>query len=167
MGDYDNDGFDDLFVTYFGENRLYRNNGETSFEDVTYPAGLGGHRWSTGCAFVDYDLDGKLDLFVANYLIFDKEKVPPRGVSPDCRWKGEPVMCGPRGLPGETNQLYRNVGGGRFEEVLPGVRHRLRSQPLFSLRHNLDYNEDAWPDIYVAVDRQGQHSFPQQRRRKL
>ena len=159
VGDYDNDGFDDLFVTYFGENRLYRNNGETSFEDVTYPAGLGGHRWSTGCAFVDYDLDGKLDLFVANYLIFDKEKVPPRGVSPDCRWKGEPVMCGPRGLPGETNQLYRNVGGGRFEEV--SRESGIASVPnRYSLSvTTLDYNEDAWPDIYVAVDSKGSILF--------
>ena len=153
VGDYDNDGFDDLLVTYFGENRLYRNRGDSRFEDVTAAAGLNDPpRWSTGCAFVDYDLDGLLDLFIVNYLVFDKVKVPPRGVSPDCRWKGELVMCGPRGLPGETNQLFRNVGDGRFEEVTQ--ESGIASVPnRYSLSATtLDYNQDSWPDIYVAVD---------------
>ena len=153
VGDYDNDGFDDLFVTYFGKNRLYRNQDDSRFEDVTDAAGLNDPpRWSTGCAFVDYDLDGLLDLFIVNYLVFDEVKVPPRGVSPDCRWKGELVMCGPRGLPGETNQLFRNVGNGRFKEVTQ--ESGIASVPnRYSLSATtLDYNQDSWPDIYVAVD---------------
>ena len=156
VGDFDNDGFDDLFVTYFGENRLYRNSGKTSFHDVSDEAGIGGsRRWSTGCAFVDYDLDGRLDLFVANYLVFDKEKIPPRGVSTDCRWKGELVMCGPRGLPGESNQLYRNVGQGVFQEVSEesGIASVLNRYSLSVT--TLDYNQDSWPDVYVAVDTKG------------
>ena len=154
-GDFDNDGFDDLFVTYWGRNRLYRNSGNRTFEDVTANAGLAEpERWSTGCAFLDYDLDGDLDLFVANYIIFDQQKIPPPGESPNCRWKGVPVMCGPKGLPGETNQLYRNEGDGRFTDVSDesGVadvkeRYSLSVTPF-------DYNLDGQPDIYVAVDSQ-------------
>src|SRR5207247_7808684 len=87
VGDYDNDGFDDLFVTYYGQNHLYRNNGKSDFVDVTEAAGLKQEtRWSTGCAFLDYDLDGKVDLFIANYVVFDKERIPLPGASPDCRW---------------------------------------------------------------------------------
>jgi enediyne biosynthesis protein E4 len=118
VGDYDNDGFDDLFVTYYGQNHLYHNNGKGGFVDVTEAAGLKQEtRWSTGCAFLDYDLDGKLDLFIANYVVFDKERIPLPGASPDCRWKGRPVMCGPRGLPGGVNQLFHNEGNGRFTNV--------------------------------------------------
>ena len=154
-GDFDNDGFVDLFVTYFGQNHLYRNTGKSKFADVTRQVGLAASkRWSTGCAFVDYDLDGHLDLFVANYLVFDKTEISPAGSSPDCQWKGQPVMCGPRGLPGETNQLFRNLGNGRFDDVsessgVSSVKDR------YSLSvTTLDYNEDGWPDIYVAVDAQ-------------
>lgn len=89
VGDYDNDGFDDLFVTYYGQNHLYRNTGKGSFIDVTEAAGLKQEtRWSTGCAFVDYDLDGKLDLFIANYVVFEKEKIPLPVSASGCRWKG-------------------------------------------------------------------------------
>lgn len=155
VGDIDNDGLDDLFVTFFGENRLFRNGAGGRFDDVTSDSGLAlDKRWSTGCAFLDYDLDGQLDLFVANYVVFDRDRIPPRGSAPSCRWKGQGVMCGPRGLPGEANQLFRNRGGGRFEDVsarsgVSGVtdRYSLSVTPL-------DYNRDGWADVYVAVDSQ-------------
>ena len=160
VGDFDNDGFEDLFVTSFGRNHLYRNTGKGSFEDVTAAAGLDGReRWSVGCAFLDYDLDGKLDLFIVNYLVFEKSRIPLRGQSADCNWRGRPVLCGPRGLPGETNQLFHNLGGGKFKEVseesgIAAVKGR------YSLSATtLDYNEDGWPDIYVAVDSQASILF--------
>ena len=117
-GDYDNDGFPDLFVTYYGRNRLFRNTGRGRFEEVTDTAGVGGPqtRWGTGCAFLDYDRDGRLDLFAANYIDLDLATAP----TPDnglCRYKGEPVACGPPGLKGGRNLLYRNLGDGRFADV--------------------------------------------------
>src|SRR3954447_19327477 len=118
VGDYDGDGRDDLFVSYFGQNRLYRNRGDSTFEDVTRAAGLAGTRprWGTGCAFLDYDRDGRLDLFVANYIDLDLATAP----TPDsglCRYKGIKVACGPPGLVGGKNVLYHNRGNGTFEDV--------------------------------------------------
>ena len=160
VGDYDNDGFDDLFVTYWGPNHLYRNNGKGAFIDVTEHSGFkSGKRWSTGCAYVDYDLDGRLDLFITNYIVFDKEKIPLPGEAPTCRWKGLPVMCGPKGLPGETNQLFHNEGNGVFREVSePSGVAKVGDRYSLSVT-TLDYNRDRYPDIYVAVDSQASILF--------
>src|SRR5438552_10141435 len=112
VGDYNNDGFDDLFVTYWGQNVLYRNNGNGTFTDVTEKAGLlrKDKRWGSGCTFVDYDRDGHLDLFVSNYLDFDFQSTPRPGQNSNCNWKGVPVNCGPRGLPPQVPTLYHNDG---------------------------------------------------------
>lgn len=153
-GDYDNDGRTDLLVTYYGANTLYRNRGDGTFTDATAIAGLPttGTRWGAGCAFLDYDKDGKLDLFVSNYVDLDLEKTPKPGADPNCRWKGIPVMCGPRGLPRALNVLYRNEGGGKFKDVSeaagilkPGGRYGLGVVAA-------DFDNDTWPDIYVACD---------------
>jgi hypothetical protein len=154
VGDYNNDGFEDLFVTYFGQNKLYRNGGDGTFRDVTKEAGLLNDvsRWGTGCTFVDYNRDGHLDLFVSNYLQFDFKHVPKPGANSSCTWKGMPVECGPRGLPPGYHSLYRNNGDGTFTDVS-------RAAGLSELRGSYgmtavaaDFNEDGWPDIYVACD---------------
>jgi hypothetical protein len=154
VGDYDNDGLDDLYVTYYGKNRLYRNLGNGYFKDVAEENGVAGDgtKWGTGCAFVDYDRDGKLDLMVANYVQFDIKTIPRPGEGMMCVWKGVPVMCGPRGLPFTTNLLYHNVGGGRFADVTKssGITNT-NGHYCFSVS-TLDYNRDGWPDIYVACD---------------
>jgi enediyne biosynthesis protein E4 len=112
-GDYDNDGHTDLFVTYWGRNVLYRNTSSGRFADVTEAAGLRGtrDRWGSGCAFLDYDRDGQLDLFVSNYIDFDLKAAPEPGSGPHCRYMGLAVNCGPRGLKGESNLLFHNQGG--------------------------------------------------------
>ena len=115
--DFDNDGWDDLYVTCYGPNRLYRNNGDGTFADVTDKAGVGDPRWSTGAAFADYDGDGWLDLFVANYVDVRLEALPEFGKGKFCEFRGIPVQCGPRGLPGSGDSLYRNKGDGTFEDV--------------------------------------------------
>jgi len=154
-GDYDNDGFVDLFVTYWGQNILYHNVGGRRFEDVTAQAGLSQDRtrYNTGCAFVDYDRDGNLDLFVANYLRFDFSASPKPGQNPYCWYRGLPVACGPRGLPFETNLLYRNTGKGTFVDVsqASGISKPHQNYSLGVLTG--DFNNDGWPDIYVACDR--------------
>ncbi|MDP9147750.1 MAG: VCBS repeat-containing protein, partial [Acidobacteriota bacterium] len=154
VGDYDNDGWEDLYVTYYGSNVLYHNNGDGTFTDVSEKAGVAGSGklWGTGCAFVDYDRDGKLDLMVANYVDFDLSKAPAPGERPSCIWKGVPVMCGPRGLPWTKNTLYHNLGGGKFEDVTDkaGIG-KTTGHYGFSVS-TLDYNDDGWPDIYVACD---------------
>ena len=153
VGDYDNDGNEDLFVTYYGKNVLYHNNGNGTFTDVSEKAGVSGNgAWSTGCAFVDYDRDGKVDLFVATYVEFDVKTAPGPGERASCMWKGVPVMCGPRGLPWGKNMLYHNKGDGTFEDVtLKAKIDRTNGHYGFSVS-TLDFDDDGWPDIYVACD---------------
>jgi enediyne biosynthesis protein E4 len=154
VGDYDNDGFEDLYVTYYGKNVLYRNNGDGTFTDVSEEAGVAGtgKAWGTGCAFVDYDRDGHLDLMVANYVDFDLATTPAPGERPDCLWKGVPVMCGPRGLPGAKNILYHNRGDGTFEDVSTKSHiDQTDGRYAFSVT-TLDYDDDGWPDVFVACD---------------
>jgi hypothetical protein len=154
VGDYDNDGFADLFVTYYGKNVLYHNNGNGTFTDVSEKAGVSGSgkAWGTGCAFLDYDRDGHLDLIVANYVDFDLSTAPAPGDRPSCIWKGVPVMCGPRGLPWASNILYRNRGNGTFEDVTRKAHiDRTDGHYAFSVS-TLDYDDDGWPDIFVACD---------------
>jgi len=160
VGDYDNDGFDDLFVTYWGHNVLYHNNGDGTFTDVTKQAGLflGEVRWGSGCAFLDYDRDGFLDLFVANYLEFDLKSAPLPGSS-GCTYRGLPVNCGPRGLPKARNYLYRNNGNGTFTDVTvsSGIAKAPASYSLGVLV--ADFNNDSFPDIYVSNDTEPSHLF--------
>ncbi|MDQ6663341.1 MAG: VCBS repeat-containing protein, partial [Acidobacteriota bacterium] len=153
-GDFDNDGFTDLFVTYWGQNHLYRNIGGKRFEDVTAPAGLKQDRtrYNTGCAFLDYNLDGRLDLVVANYLRFDPITTPQPGANPYCFYRGLAVNCGPRGLPFDCNILYRNNGDGTFSDV--SVKSGIAApEGHYSLGIlTADFNGDGWPDIYIAAD---------------
>ena len=155
VGDYNNDGHDDLFVTYYGQNALYRNNGNGTFTDVTKEAGLvqpgPKTRWNTGCTFVDYDKDGHLDLFVANYVDFDLKTAPPPEAGP-CTYKGLLVACGPPGLKGAKNFLYHNNGNGTFSDVSEkaGIWKTGGTYGLSVAASDLD--NDGWPDIYVAND---------------
>ena len=151
-GDFDNDGWEDLFVTYYGKNRLYHNR-HGRFEEVAQSAGVqGAARWSTGCTFVDYDRDGLLDLFVAAYVDFDVKTAPLPGQYPTCQWKGVAVFCGPQGLAGAKNTLYRNLGNGRFQDVSAAAGiHKTEGRYCFTASL-LDYDDDGWPDLYVACD---------------
>ena len=154
VADYDNDGFDDIFITYYGHNALYHNNGNGTFSDVTRQVGLWRPdvRYGSGCTWVDYDRDGRLDLFVANYLNTTLEKLPKPGSNPDCTWKGVAVNCGPRGLPMGSAQLFHNNGDGTFTDVSKqsGVAAASGSYPMTCVA--ADYDNDGWPDIYVACD---------------
>ena len=154
VADYDNDGFDDIFITYYGHNVLYRNNGNGTFSDVTKQCGLAQNavRYGSGCTWVDYDRDGHLDLFVANYLSTTLDALPKPGTNPDCTWKGVAVNCGPRGLPAGSVQLFHNNGDGTFRDVSrqSGVAAASGSYPMTAVA--ADYDNDGWPDIYVACD---------------
>jgi hypothetical protein len=153
IGDYDNDGFDDLFVTYYDKNVLYHNNGDGTFTDVSEKAGVAGTktRWGSGCAFVDYDRDGHLDLFVANYIDMDLATAPVPESGP-CLYKGVMVACGPPGLNGGKNILYHNNGDGTFTDVseAAGIMGANGTYGLGVLTG--DFDNDGWPDIYVAND---------------
>ncbi len=161
VGDYNNDGWDDLCCTFWGHNILFRNNGDGTFTDVTRQAGLAQEhgRWGTGCTFLDYDRDGHLDLFVCNFIKLDPDKpLSPQDMS-FCQWKGIPTMCGPRGLPGDTDILYHNNGDGTFTDVSEkaGI---LKPGPRYSITAvSCDFDNDGWPDIYVAVDSQPSMMF--------
>lgn len=153
VGDYDNDGWEDLYVTYYGKNRLYHND-HGVFTEVGEKAGVAGSgtAWGTGCAFVDYNRDGRLDLFVANYVDFNLRTTPAPGEGTACTWKGIPVMCGPRGLPGSKNILYENRGDGTFTDVTTKAHiDRTNGHFAFSVS-TFDFDDDGWPDIYVACD---------------
>ncbi len=169
VGDYDNDGFDDLFVTYWGQNVLYRNLGNGTFQDVTRRARLltAGNRWNTGCCFLDYDRDGNLDLFVANYIQFDPVLDPGPGGNALCQLNGQATICGPRGFNGGGNLLFHNRGDGRFTDVSAqaGVREPAGPPSAAFVRENwrprgsygfaaiaADFDDDGWPDLYVACD---------------
>ena len=153
-GDVDNDGYVDLLITHWGQNVLFRNQGTGTFQDETKTRGLSvpARRWSTGCSFFDYDRDGDLDLFVANYVEFDPASTPRPGKNPNCKWKGFPVICGPRGLPPETMSLYQNDGRGSFTDVseksnVAGPKDFYGFTALSG-----DFDDDGWPDMYVACD---------------
>jgi hypothetical protein len=169
VGDFDNDGFDDLFVSYWGLNVLYRNNSNGTFAEVSQKAGVSGAegRWGAGCCFLDYNHDGQLDLFVANYVNFDPQRVPRPGEEAYCSFNEIPVPCGPQGLAGGTNLLYRNRGDSTFEDVseksgiaIPRgpasgafVSKNWRPTGSYGMGAvSADFDNDGWPDIYVACD---------------
>jgi enediyne biosynthesis protein E4 len=169
VGDYDNDGFEDLFVTYWGRNVLYHNNGDGTFTNVSEKAGVAGleNRWGAGCCFLDYDRDGRLDLFVANYVNFDPARAPRPGQAAICRYNEIAAPCGPQGFAGGTNILYRNRGDGAFEDVSEksGIANPRGATAAVFIERNwrptgsygmgavaADFDNDGWPDIYVACD---------------
>jgi enediyne biosynthesis protein E4 len=154
VGDYDNDGFDDIFITCWGQNILFHNNGDGTFGDVTEKAGLmhAGTRFGSGCTWIDYDRDGRLDLFVAHYMVFDRDIMPPRGKDPTCTYLGVPVYCRPDGMAQEPCRLYHNNGNGTFTDVSEksGILAVKPGYPLTAAA--ADFDGDGWPDIYVAGD---------------
>jgi len=151
VGDYDNDGFDDLYVTYYGGNVLYHNNGNGTFTDVTRRAGVSGHGWSMGCAFGDYDNDRYLDLYVANYLDVDIQRLGEPGSAPNCTYRGIATFCGPRGLPGGRDRLFHNNRDGTFTDVTEQAGIDPQRYAGLGVVWG-DYDRDGRLDIYVAND---------------
>jgi enediyne biosynthesis protein E4 len=153
-GDIDNDGNLDLYLTYWGQNALYRNRGDGGFDEITARSGTGSpaKQWSSGCTFLDYDRDGKLDLFVTSYQVFDPDTAPLPGKTANCEWKGMPVFCGPRGLPYGSVKLYHNRGDLTFEDVTAssGVGSGTGFYAFTPVA--ADFNGDDWMDIYIACD---------------
>jgi enediyne biosynthesis protein E4 len=154
VGDFDNDGNEDIFITGWSGNVLYRNNGDGTFTDITRRAGLilPGTPWCTGCTWIDYDRDSSLDLFLTSYVQFDPERVPKPGSGPYCKWHGVSVNCGPRGLPPGRNWLFHNNGDGTFTDVSSrsGI---LKARPGYGLTAiAADLDNDGWPDLYIAND---------------
>ena len=160
--DVDGDGWEDLYVTNLGPNALYRNNGDGTFTDIAAEAGVAAGGWSMGCGFADYDRDGDVDLFVSRYVKLDLEHLPEfgkggpgmkgTGRGADCQYRGVAVQCGPRGLPGEGDLFFRNLGDGRFEEVSAQVGaddpHRYFGLGIAWF----DADEDGWLDLFVSND---------------
>lgn len=152
VGDYNNDGFPDMYITCLGGNVLYKNNGDGTFTDVTKQAGVADGRWSAGAAFGDYDKDGFLDLMVVNYVDFDFDDMPTFGSLPTCKFRGLDVQCGPRGLKGSGDSFFRNNGDGTFTEMskkfgMDDPKGFYGMQPVFS-----DLGNTGFLDIYVAND---------------
>jgi hypothetical protein len=154
IGDYNNDGWEDLFITYYGQNALYRNNGDGTFTDVTEKAGLRGAKpaFGGGCTWVDIDRDGKLDLFIANYVDYADATATEAGANANCQWKGVPVVCGPRGLKTARCQLYRNNGDGTFRDISEPSKISQATGSYAMTAVAGDFDNDGWPDIYVACD---------------
>lgn len=154
VGDIDNHGYPDLFITQWGQNVLYRNLGNGTFRDETKQRGLlsPNPRWSTGCAFLDFNRDGFLDLVVVHYVDFDLAHTPHPGQTSQCQWKGRPVMCGPRGLPPETVSFYQNDGHGNFTDVSDQVHISGPKNYYGFAALTGDFDNDGWPDIFVACD---------------
>ncbi|HEX4489382.1 MAG TPA: CRTAC1 family protein [Terriglobales bacterium] len=153
-GDIDNDGKTDLFVTQWGQNALYRNQGNGKFHEEAKERGLSSPkpRWSTGCAFVDFNRDGFLDLVVVHYIELDITKTPRPGNNSQCRWKGLPVLCGPRGLPAETVSFYQNDSHGHFSDISDKA-HVTGPKSYYGFTAlTADFDDDGWPDIYIACD---------------
>ena len=153
-GDADNDGHVDLFITQWGHNVFLHNIGDGTFRDETKERGLyrPESRWSTGCAFIDYDRDGYLDLVVANYVDFKAQETPPRRADSGCNWKGMPVPCGPRGLKGETMTLYHNDGHGHFVDVTKQAGVETPREYYGFTVLTGDFDDDGWPDFFIACD---------------
>ncbi len=154
FADWDGDGDDDVYVTAHGANRFYVNDGRGRFDERAAELGVADRRWSTSCAWADYDLDGHLDLYVANYLRFEREQIPPRG----CNYMGHASFCGPLGLPGEPDALYRNVEGQAFEEVTEASGLAARGRYGMAVAF-VDVDGDRWPDLFVANDSQPNYFF--------
>ncbi len=155
IGDYNNDGHEDIFITYYGQNVLYRNNGDGTFTDVTKAAGLlhEGVQWGSGCTFIDYNKDGLLDLFVGNYVDFDVAKVGRPGANRGCTYKTNPVFCGPRGLTAPRQFIYKNNGDGTFKDATSEAFGILEGRNSFAMSAvAADLDNDGWPDIFVACD---------------
>jgi hypothetical protein len=161
--DVDGDGWEDIYVTNFGPNKFYRNNRDGTFSDITAQSGAAGSLWSAGCGFADYDRDDDLDLFVSRYVRIDMANLPQFGKDKTCEYRGVAVQCGPRGLPGEGDLFFRNDGNGRFTEVgkAAGVSD---PREYFGLGIAwFDYNEDGWPDLYVANDSTANYLYENQK----
>ena len=151
VGDYDNDGASDVYITGFGADAMWRNTGKGTFVDVTRRAGFDESRWGTSCAFADYDHDGYVDLYVANYVAFDQGTIPARGTTANCRFMATDVFCGPKQLTGDLDVLYRNNGDGTFSDVTARAGVKDPGHYGFGVVFT-DLNDDGWADIYVAND---------------